>query len=186
MKPTVLFDIDGVLADLTHGLTTLAHDLWGTPIITGENQPTWNFRNALNAQQQEAVWRIIGENPTFWGGLPSMIDAYDKAALILLAREADFTYITNRPNASAEVTQAWLETRVPAGTLIHTPNKAEWVMAHLPPDVPRYAIDDAPTNIMLYKDAGIPVVIMDRPYNRELWGKRVKSVQAFCDWVMMH
>lgn len=178
----VVWDIDGVLADLTHGLTTLAHDWWGTPIITGENQPTWSFRNAMTEEQQAACWEHIGANPSFWNDkVPSIVTPEDILSMRMLNHYADFIYLTNRNGNAYEYTRLWLERNsFPAGLLAHTHDKVKWIQDNIP-HTRTYAIDDAPYNILSYKDAGIPVTIMDRPYNADISGHRVRSVQEFVD-----
>lgn len=102
-NPRIGYDIDGVIADFNHGVfkeaVAFGFDQHGFP-VRNEDVVTWDY-NGL-AEMWGKIWTRIQDNPSFWMGLPPILDA---------ALHADemtpFCYITARP-ISHHVTMRWL------------------------------------------------------------------------------
>lgn len=186
-RPYVVYDIDGVLADLTYGLTLRAAELWpNIPVIRQESQPSWSFRNALSEDQQREIWREIDESPTFWEGLLPICSPDDITRMRWLTRQGyAAVYLTNRRGTRAEEqTLSWLwRYEFPHGRLILSDDKAysaaQLVREHPEGWFPAGIIEDAPSNIRTLRQAHMPVWIQDRPYNEGVPGERVRTVGDF-------
>jgi hypothetical protein len=189
-----VFDIDGVLADLTHGLTKRANAKWGTPVIQGEDQPTWSFKNCLTDEQQDEIWGEIFSSPTFWEELAPICTPSEIRLMALLGhrRDVELMYLTNRTGVEVErQTQRWLrEHGFPWGELAFTRDKAAFLKGcaetKYGPGVSLRSVvlgvlEDAPANIEAMRAVGAPVYTMSRPYNLGLDGLRVSTVREFCE-----
>lgn len=186
-RPYVVYDIDGVLADLTYGLTLRAAARWEhVPVIRQESQTSWSFRNALSEDQQREIWRDIDQSETFWDGLLPICSPDDVTRMRWLASQRyDVVYLTNRRGERiAEQTLSWLwRYEFPHGRLILTDDKAasarQLVEAHPEGWFPAGIIEDAPSNIRALRQARMPVWVQDRPYNQTSGHPRVRTVGEF-------
>lgn len=113
MKNTILFDIDGVLADFTFGYTSLARQMFPDENISlspTRERLRWDFDD-IRPEIADAVWQRIVEKPEFWGSLPLLVDDRDKAVLRDIAARNSLVYMTSRrgrPDKVIGVTKEWL------------------------------------------------------------------------------
>ncbi len=106
MKPVVVLDIDGVLADFTLGFLRLAAEVTGMEpealrIKGSVEQNTWQFRDdydnpGFSKRNEDDVWDVIRESETFWVDMPSLTTEADDEALRVLAEQFDIVYVTDR------------------------------------------------------------------------------------------
>lgn len=188
IRPIVLFDIDGVLADFVKGFTLAAHQMFGTPITSTANQPKWDGFPGLTQQQIDTVWKTIVEGSTFWETLQPLATKRDFETINYLTGEAQVYFTTARHGVDAhEQTRRWLReqgVRVPNVILVHKKGEiARAINAN-------FMIDDKAGNAVYAeyhnKDRdGFQSYVIDRPYNQFDAGvigskvKRVKQVEEY-------
>jgi len=197
MKPTVAFDVDGVLADFIYGWTRLGRALYGdvVPLSSDGAHEDWNF-DPIPPEKQQEMWHLIENNEglgkRFWLWLPILANAGDLFAMHELAREANITYITARVDPYRQ-TDTWLvKNDFPAGEVILSNDKLK--VARDIQATGRFVaiIEDKPSTIRNFHQKGLPVFVRDWQYNRNLWESeapylpvppRVSSVAEYCQAV---
>ncbi|MGB1016084.1 MAG: 5' nucleotidase, NT5C type [Nannocystaceae bacterium] len=162
-RPTVLLDVDGVVADFTAQILRLTHSLFDRR-FTPEDVTEWDYKSALGLSDKE--WRLVStiigskdfafELPVYPGAISGVQD---------LAKVADIYFVTSDWRTSPTWVydrNRWLELRFGrelGKQVIHTSHK------HLVRgDV---FVDDKPSNVAAWASAwpsGIPV-LWKRPYN---------------------
>jgi hypothetical protein len=119
----LVLDIDGVLADFTLGFTSHAHELFGTEVVQGKDQPIWGHSNVMSDEQDRVVWGFIRRNPWWWGTLPHCLSDEDFESLSSLLSGA-VMYLTNRPASSRAATVDWLwQNGLPFGSVVFAESK---------------------------------------------------------------
>ena len=188
MKPIVVFDVDGVLADFTLGFTSMAHLKFPElPKPHGNSmQQTWDFASGTGLwtkEQEDACWQEIGQSSTFWSGLYPLVIEADRVAMRRLSKVADLWYVTARFGiAPGKQTRNWLGSygfpqfeNVIAlgdrkGTKVDVIQELKAVAA----------IDDAPAHLeALDKIPHLSLFKRNWPYNIDSPGREVDSVEVF-------
>lgn len=180
IKPTVVFDIDGVLANFALGFTRLAKEMGLTDtVVENGEQMSWNFPFHV-----DSVWSRVDSTYNFWEALQPFVDEDDMDAMHALAQEAHVMYVTGRNGEAAErQTHNWLnEWDFPEGPVFFVPRKSDKEEVILPN---RYqligVLDDKPSILESLAAENIPVVARDWPYNRSVPVPRVSSVAEFVE-----
>lgn len=180
MKPVVVFDLDGVLADFTKGFTDLAAEMgvvkkgWRT-----ESQPEWHFNFYV-----DKVWAEVDKQPDFWERLEPLVTLEDLSALESLEKVAHIVYMTARsgPENVGEQTKRWIKAcGLPSGPVfVGAANKVALLstLKHQLAGV----IDDKPEFLAEMHAEGYPVVARRWQYNQHLVGvPYVTSITEFVD-----
>ncbi len=196
MKPKVVIDIDGVMADFTLGFTRLASEVCGSFMVRikgAVEQSTWRFRDdpdnpAFSKQNENEVWDVIRESETFWADMPSLTSEADDHALNVLAETHDIVYVTDRSVGVDPVGQTvqWLaEQDLPNPYHVLCRRvlglKKATLVGLLDP-VPVAALEDSPNNLP-EMDAMFQTTLlfrMVRKYNDCCPGWPVNTVAEFC------
>ena len=180
----VIFDIDGVLADFTLGVTGLGHSLFGLPVHSSGAQREWGFGGYGTEEQRTAIWKNLTASPDFWLKLPTLLTLGDLLAMAQLHRRGvEFVYLSSRPKTAAEQTEQWLRNiAVPRGRL-KVVSGDKWLEVLLLQDGLLGVLEDDPRELLALRDCELPVFKMDWPYNRFILAPRVSSVAEFCDIV---
>jgi hypothetical protein len=93
----------------------------------------------------------------------------------------DIAIVTARgwhPRAEA-ITRAWLDTNaILFDQLIIVPLGGDKLSALGPLREIAFAVDDHSTNVSRYQTAGVPVLLMDRPWNAGIEAERIYSLEA--------
>tara|TARA_Y100000310_G_C20353708_1_gene655604 strand:- start:14 stop:619 length:606 start_codon:yes stop_codon:yes gene_type:complete len=129
---TIMFDMDGVLADFILGFTACAASLFPNlnlqPFNTRDN-PTWGFGRLLSPEQQDVVWADIRGKSYFWQSLRPLVTPADFARIATLATRNNVYFVTARPDGMTGAgwqTREWLnEHGVTGGNVIGTSRKGE-------------------------------------------------------------
>lgn len=186
MRKLLVFDLDGVLAKLTLGLTSLGHDMFGTQIVEDDDQPDWNFDNVMTNEQQTKVWAHIKAHPEFWGTLEPALSAYydleDMRHYAAPFSGFEVAYLTNRRGKGvSEVTKAWLwQYGFPYGEVACVSDKVKWLQDRRRAGRELAGVlEDAPHNLLAMWEANLPAWCFSRQYNLDLVGPRVSSVGEF-------
>jgi hypothetical protein len=180
----ITIDVDGVLADFVLGFTTVAHRMFGSPVHTTCDQPTWDFKNGLDDAQYRAVWNTIENSQTFWEELTPVASPGELRQLSALSDAHEIYFATDRRGVRPKAqTEAWLRRYgIALPTVIVTPNKGEIARAIRATAL----IDDKAGNAVFtaYHSPDTDTYLVDRPYNRfdhAVLGRRVVRVLTLGD-----
>jgi hypothetical protein len=175
------FDIDGVLARFE---VAFAQEFPHRPMPVGDPAfpPVWHYPQFYGATDAEvdAAWERIKADERFWWRLPELHGRTEmdiRALNELRDRGHDIYFITNRVGKRVKwQTENWLRDRGFFNpTVIIAGDKAP-IVAALRLDA---YIDDKPSNVNAVRE-GCPecrVYVMDRPYNQEVPGLRVATIE---------
>lgn len=190
MREVVVFDIDGVLADMAAALSQVASDLFRVPAFKTSDMTHYNeVRSLLSPLEFNDVWSRATRNPDWWLSIPSLATAEDHAAMETLSTQFDILYLTNRHNKPEVVdkTRLWLLLEgFPVGALWHQADKASFLDAYshsgvLPYPVLRGVLEDNPYNIAQMQARNLPNVYARRwAFNTEC-EPHVDSIAEFCE-----
>lgn len=140
---TIIFDVDGVLADFVRGFTELAGV--PEPWSTRENTAQWSFRDKIAPEVVSATWDKIKNSYDFWQFLPALVGRDTFNRINTLQAHNHVLFVTARVshhNAQLQTIrflQYW-GVRLPNVVVSHKKGEvAAAVGAH-------YHIDDKPEN----------------------------------------
>ena len=177
MIHTIVYDIDGVLANFTRGFSDLAARLGIVPAgWDNDEQQTWDYDFHV-----DPVWRATEGEP-FWLNLPRLVTDADVAFMNEAGRYTETIYLTGRKETGSvrAQTQRWLEQHgFPDGAVILADNKAQALEAMCTYPEHAQIIDDSPKVIDTLRSAGYDVVVRHAPYNAHVEGPRVLTVADF-------
>ena len=177
MKPTIVFDMDGVLTDFVRGFTTLAAVVSGKPAYTAYStgaQLSWDF--PYTPEVVASTWRRIIASTEFWATLPPLITPWETEEIKALSQLYTVEYVTSRVGTNClQQTQRWLSNNGLRGDVTVTDRKVEFISRLAPVAM----IDDKPDVVTKALSSGLRCYIRDWPYNRELAGPRVSSVSEY-------
>ncbi|MGL5935310.1 MAG: 5' nucleotidase, NT5C type [Cetobacterium sp.] len=178
---TVVFDIDGVLADFIGGALEVARSLgYRTPHITTLDHQNWDVYPGLDTKGIEEMWEYITKNPVFWERLSPLAcsDEFHKIEK-LIESGARVYFATNRNKPGAlQATRTWLELFLddrPTNIII-THRKGEFCKV-VDAD---YYIDDKSENVdcaIWMTDKKTKSYVITRPYNSGIYSPHSKSAR---------
>lgn len=177
MNPTVVFDVDGVLADFQAGYKELCKEL-NRPLPEDER---WD------SMWDRVVWNRIRNSGSFWQTLPTLATPRLMGLIGSISRRTPTYFATSRPGINVKwQTESWLSQHgLSNATVIVTDKKGEFCRAV---DANFY-IDDKAGNAVFTK-YHVPkcyVYLLDKPYNRfdhNVLGsgvKRISNLEAFLE-----
>jgi len=106
----VMFDMDGVLADFIKGFTTLAHNLFDTPITDTSGQPRWDGFPGMTDLQMQVTWKHVNESQSFWYELEPLVGKELFARINALQKYHHIYFVTSRTGTDVHTqTMEWLE-----------------------------------------------------------------------------
>jgi len=109
---TIVFDVDGVLANFITAFTALGNWFFDTPIIDNFEQPSWNFRDSLTADEQNIIWERLRHTPEWWDSLASLVSIRVFLRISDLTLRHEVYFLTNRfseMRPPGEQTVSWLK-----------------------------------------------------------------------------
>jgi uncharacterized HAD superfamily protein len=171
LRKTIFFDVDGVLADFVTGFTSLANQLFGTPIIGVYEMPHFDYWNEfLDEKQRSVVWEKIFNSYDFWGSLNHLLSSKEVEAMSHFAHDNNIYFVTDRRSDvmnPAVATAYWLQSKfkIQHAQVIATKNKA-FIAKAIQPD---FAIDDKVEHAIGYVKQGVRSFLFQRPYNKDSW-----------------
>lgn len=151
---TVLFDVDGVLADFVFAFTKLAGAIDGTGRGWGQQDHppgNWKFDDHFEKKVINAAWDVINHSSYFWASLPSLVSETVWEQIEELHEGNHVVFATARATSNAKhrtspqrQTQEWLAAHgVHGANVVLTEKKGDFARA-INAD---YAIDDKPENV---------------------------------------
>lgn len=141
---TIIFDVDGVLADFVLGFTQAAGAAkpWGSAV----NDGLWDFSDRFTKAVINATWEVIKNDPWWWRGLPPLVSSEVFDQIEELSRTHQVLFVTARVsyhNAQYQ-THRWLQD--------HGIISPDVVVTHRKGDIAKavgasFHIDDKPENV---------------------------------------
>jgi len=194
---TVMFDVDGVLADFVKGFTATANRLFGTKIISTTEQTTWNFHSSglLSKTQESFTWETLKNDGDWWERLDSLIGEETWRRIRELMRWSEVLFVTNRASDFSPPglqTQRWLTNHgIETPSVVVSSKKGEIARAVRATHSLEDKIENAWAIHWISDSPQTKSFLLDRPYNRvqespEIGARgviRVGSVEEFLDEV---
>jgi len=155
-KPTLLFDIDGVLAFLAHTILTAVNARFGTSYAIDDMRRYW-VESWLPPEQGDWLADRFDE-PDFYATVAPDYRAVD-ALLQLYARVFRVVIATDRPASAADVTRAWLARYGVSfdELVVDGPGSKATVAARHDEDDPLIVFDDDPRKWLELPRPGVEV-----------------------------
>lgn len=187
---TIVFDVDGVLADFMMGFTQVAYHLFGAKQVEPYSQvqaTQWYWHPDYEESEITQALAFTQTSRDFWKNLDCLVGESDRGLFSVNEDQYNIYFATHRsaPNAKQQ-TETWLVRKfgMLKPTVVITKNKGEFCKAV----AADYAIDDKAENAccIAWLSPGTQSFILDRPYNQfdpDYFGsskvRRVKTVGRF-------
>ena len=177
MSRAIAVDLDGCVANFTHGFSSLCHSFTEeAPIVMQSEAKSWRWQDWYwdagpdAAQIIEDAWRHIKKSSTFWLNLPVLFPQ-TMPEVAALARAQPLVFVTRRDGAGVWLqTTRWLQERGVEEPLVYCVQSGEEKEDVLTKLGIRVIIEDSPVYAEGLKAAGHEVVLIDWPYNRQTKG----------------
>lgn len=179
-RPTIISDIDGVLAFTSEAVTAAVNARFGLSLLVRE-QATYSLAPRLTRDQAAWVDGLFGRGPFLSNLAP---DAHALDSLDVL-HDAGFEVLvcTERPLAAHTATAAWLSDWDVSHDelLMPGPGGKPAALAGYGPDNPAVLLDDDPSKWLTVARPGVPVWTPRRPWTPTTWA-RYENVWVFDRW----
>ena len=197
-KPvTVVWDVDGVLADFCLGFTLLANELYGTQVLTSYECKTWGWsdgQGGLTKEVMDGTWKYIKHSSYYWQDLPPLATKKEFGGIEKMAQNNIMIpyFITARPGIHAQQQTAIFLTQhgITFPTVILAYPGVDMAPSSVKGGLCKYlgaqlAIDDNVGNIEdIAKNSPTIPFIRSLPYNEHYTcSTRVEDVTQFLDVV---
>lgn len=183
---TILFDVDGVLADFVYAFTReCGIEPYSTPLLQ-----VWDFGDTISKSVQSKAWEKIIKTPMWWADyVPTLASLQEFGRIDDLTLDNQVVFCTNRTGTPSpqRQTEAWL---IMQGNILNP----HVIVSKRKGDVAKaidadYAIDDTAENAAcvhwIADSKPCKSYILDRPYNRTKFlptkVRRVFSVAEFLE-----
>ena len=192
-KKTIVFDLDGVLANFHYSFSIILNKLYRTPIITNINDvKQWDWCNwyPISIEQHEEAWEYVKTIKNFWTTLDPLVNTDTFKKIYDLQKEGHSIYFITTRNKSyglsiSEQTANWFKKWCLSVHVIVAKNKG-LILKEINAD---FFIDDSPLNILnaIEKSPNTKSYLIKRRYNfleQQTYLKNqkfVESVNQFID-----
>lgn len=178
---TIVFDLDGVLADWSTGFSRWAQSVYPyVPIVTHAECSAWDVRPGMTSEMERVIWDLIKQDARFWEELPCLATDRELSGIYnLIANRYTVYFATNRKTPVAlRATRSWLSKHVDTNSLdiVITHRKGEFCKV-VDAD---YYIDDKSENVdcaIWMTDKKTKSYVIDRPYNSGIYAPHSKSAR---------
>lgn len=150
-------DIDGVVADAMGEWTRTANMLFATR-FTNEDITEWDLGRALGLSERRVnmTWDLLD-----WGAILPIEGAFE----VLADWPGDVVFITSRRDTPKIDSGGWLAQGF-ATPEVHHVRGGEKLARAVELGCQAH-IEDRPTEIAIFQEAGFPVITVDQPWNRD-------------------
>jgi 5'(3')-deoxyribonucleotidase len=163
VRPTLLVDIDGVLAFLTELAVTALNARFGTELVVSEVPFYW-IEDHLPPDQGRWLVDLFEQPITYANLAPD----YAGIAAVTALHDADYHVIvsSDRPPTARHITEQWLDKwRVPYDELVlKGPGGKESIASQHGPDDPLILFDDDPRKQLTVPRPGVELWSPQRPW----------------------
>lgn len=184
---TIIFDVDGVLADFVLGFTAIAGapEPWGT---REGRQKLWSFRDVFSPEQISNAWEKLKSSDSFWRDLPPLQspEVFDAIDELQLSHHVLFVTARVSYKNAQEQTKLFLEDHgVMNPSVIVSPKKGE-IAAAVAAD---YHVDDKPENVacvhwMADKQPCRSYFYEVEPNNKGVWlPEKIRRIQSLSEFI---
>lgn len=178
---TIVFDIDGVLADWSTGFSRWAKSVYpDVPVVTHAECSAWDVRPGMTSEMERVIWDLIKQDSRFWVELPSLATDKELSDISYLMKTGHNVYFaTNRKTPGAlRATRTWLSLYLDNSNInvIITHRKGEFCKV-VDAD---YYIDDKSENVdcaIWMTDKKTKSYVIARPYNSGVYAPHSKSAR---------
>ena len=167
--PTVVFDVDGVLANFTKSFTTLRYALYGVgPVLDKDEAATWDSCSRGASVENSKTWDHIMQSPTFWQDMEPAFRVEEGHGLPGLVITSNLYFVTARAGLHVKrQTEWWLHKHLGIAypTVVLTKYKGDFCKTV----GANYCIDDKADNasaVAWITHGKTKSYLLDRPYNR--------------------
>lgn len=165
LMKTVMFDVDGVLADFTKGFTEVAYRMYGTPVRFMTDMAYYNDFG-LDDEQVAEVWRYISAWRDWWSNLLPLVSPEVFYQIQNLARLNQVYFVTNRyhgtPSTQNQTVRFLQWHGIESPSVIVSKHKAEVARALRV----QFSIEDKAENASEIADVDVRSYLIDRRYNQ--------------------
>lgn len=174
---TIVFDLDDVLANLRESLYRTLSRATGVD-LHWRDWTHYDLRRHYDVGDDWLEDILIAER-TMEVCQPEPGAAETTRLLIELGFELVIVTARGWHPQAETLTREWLEThRIAYDELLIVPLGADKLAALTDYDHIALAVDDHPHNTFRYQQAGIPTLLMDRPWNADAAGERIYSLDV--------
>lgn len=162
----ILVDLDNILADFEPHYRALINEMTGRS-ARREDIVEYSYAASLGLSPKEsaAVWTRFNESDG-WSALPPISGA--RRFMERLRRLDKIAIVTNRPETARDSTLAWLREHGMEHDELHvTENPSKRAFVDGLGWMPRLVVEDAPHHAEEFSAAGVPIVLVDYPWNRK-------------------
>lgn len=184
----VMFDLDGVLADWILAFTALANQIQPgcIPVWQGDECPHWLGREHFTPPEMyDEAWRVLLDTPCWWETVPPLVskDVFQRVNRLCMSQEVYF--ITDRHHnrgGALKQTANWLTAQGISWPFVVLTGEKWEACRVLKID---FSLEDRWENALdiTTNSPRTRSFLLDRLYNRERVGPRVKTVRDFVDFV---
>lgn len=189
-QPSIVFDVDGVLANFTKAFTTLRYVLHGVgPVLDKDEAATWDSCSRGASPENAKTWDHIMQAPYFWQEMESAFQGAEAHGLAGLAVKSNLYFVTARAGVNAkQQTERWINKYlcITYPTVVLTKYKGDFCKTV---DA-RYCIDDKADNasaVAWITQDKTKSYLLDRPYNRyddtKIGSSKVIRVHSIAEYI---
>lgn len=167
---TIVFDIDGVLADFSFAFTTLKQKIFGTgKIISDLTQTSWDYTEIMTPHQRTEVWHVLKETHSWWTTLLPLVPESIFVWIDNLTINHEVYFLTNRfshMNPPGEQTITWLKKMGISDPRVIVSSRKGEIISAVKAD---FAIEDNWSNACAihWMAEGCQTFLIKRGYNEE-------------------
>ena len=188
---TIGIDLDDVLLDFNNGFLAYNKDAYGI-CKTRNDIYTYDIEKVWDCSREEIMKRVFDFYKTeAHARIPTVPGSSE--AIRELAKNHTLHIVTSRHNSIADITRSWIERHFPGlFKEIHFSNgfSTDEGKKRGKADICRelgieYFIDDALENARPIAAAGIPVLLLDTPWNQEETASPIRRVHSWPEIVKL-